>query len=53
MLAEGAGECDTTIHRFGCVIPYIFIVVFLAVAQPVTLVCALKQPSQCAVHKKT
>ena len=29
MLAESARECGAAIHRFGCVISHIFIVVFL------------------------
>lgn len=27
MLAEGAFECGATVHRFGCVVSHIFIVV--------------------------
>jgi hypothetical protein len=31
MLAEGAFECGTAMHRFGCVISHIFTVVLLPV----------------------
>lgn len=29
MFAEGAGECGTAVHLFGCVISHIFIVVLI------------------------
>jgi len=42
MLAEGAFECGTTVHRFGCVISHIFIVVLTASLSFGQQVCDLR-----------